>query len=217
MREYDEIAEWYASERDDQTGVPEATALASSIPGAALLLDVGCGNGVPISRALLSSGHRVVGLDSSSAMLVRYKQNCPEAFAVKGIVESCPFADGLFDAAVAWGVMFHLNPEDAIRAIANVSRILKRGAPFLFTSGDEDRLDAKEGTMNGVTFRYFSYSPHSYRRILRGRTALHCLISTLTAERIRITSQKKAEPPSGCRKIALVLKTPGWHIGGAIP
>jgi hypothetical protein len=50
---------------------------------------------------------------------------------------------------------------------ANVSRILKRGAPFLFTSGDEDCLDAKEGTMNGVTFRYFSYSPHSYRRILR--------------------------------------------------
>ena len=166
MREYDLIAEWYAPERDDQTGVPEATALASSISRGALLLDVGCGNGVPISRALLSAGHRVVGLDSSSAMLARYKQNCPEAFAVRGIVESCPFADGVFDAAVAWGVMFHLNPEDAIRAIANVSRVLKRGAPFLFTSGDEDGLDAKEGTMNGVTFRYFSYSAHSYRRIL---------------------------------------------------
>jgi SAM-dependent methyltransferase len=166
VREYDLIAEWYASERDDQTGVPEVSALASSIPRGALLLDVGCGNGIPISRALLSEGYRVVGLDSSSAMLARYKQNCPEAFAVRGIVESCPFADGVFDAAVAWGVMFHLNHEDAIRAIANISRILKRGAPFLFTSGDEDCLDAKEGTMNGVTFRYFSYSAHSYRRIL---------------------------------------------------
>jgi SAM-dependent methyltransferase len=166
VREYDLIAEWYASERDDLTGVPEAAALASSIQRGALLLDVGCGNGVPISRALLSEGHRVVGLDSSNAMLARCKQNCPEAFAVRGIVESCPFADGVFDAAVAWGVMFHLNPEDAIRAIANISRILKRGAPFLFTSGDEDCLDAKEGTMNGVPFRYFSYSAHSYRRIL---------------------------------------------------
>ena len=60
----------------------------------------------------------------------------------------------------------NLNPEDAIRAIANVSRTLKRGAPFLFTSGDVDGFDAKEGKMNGVTFRYFSYSVHSYRRIL---------------------------------------------------
>lgn len=166
VREYDLIAEWYRSERDHRTGVPEATALASSIPRGSVVLDVGCGNGIPITRALLSEGHRVVGLDSSSAMLAHFKRNCPEAFAVRGIVESCPFGDGVFDAAVAWGVMFHLNPEDAIRAIANVSRTLKRGAPFLFTSGDVDAFDAKDGTMNGVTFRYFSYSAPSYRRIL---------------------------------------------------
>lgn len=166
MREYDLIAEWYASERVDHTGVPEATSLASSIPSASLVLDIGCGNGIPITRALLTGGHRTVGLDSSGAMLARFKQNCPEAFAVRGIVESCPFADDVFDAAVAWGVMFHLPPEDVIRAIANISRTLKRGAPFLFTSGDEDGFDAKEGNMNGVTFRYFSYSIQNYRRIL---------------------------------------------------
>ncbi len=62
--------------------------------------------------------------------------------------------------------MFHLNPEDAIRAIAGISRTLKRGAPFLFTSGNVDGLHAKESKMNGVTFRYFSYSAESYRRIL---------------------------------------------------
>jgi len=166
VREYDLIAEWYASERIDQTGVPEAMALASSIPLGSLVLDVGCGNGIPITRALLGENHRVVGLDSSGAMLAQFKQNCPEAFVVKGIVQSSPFADGVFDAAVAWGVMFHLNPEDAIRAIANVSRTLKRGAPFLFTSGDVDGFDAKESKMNGVTFRYFSYSVENYRHIL---------------------------------------------------
>jgi SAM-dependent methyltransferase len=156
VREYDLIAEWYASERSDQTGVPEATALAASIPRGSLVLDIGCGNGVPITRSLLSPGHRVVGLDSSSAMLAQFQKNCPGAFAVRGTVESCPFADGVFDAAVAWGVMFHLKPEDAIRAIAKVSRTLKPGAPFLFTSGDVDAVDAKEDQMNGVTFRYFS-------------------------------------------------------------
>ena len=166
MREYDLIAEWYASERVDQTGVPEATTLASSIPLGSLVLDVGCGNGIPITRALLSAGHRVVGLDSSGEMLAHFRRNCSESFAVRGTVQSCPFADCAFDAAVAWGVMFHLDPQDAVRAIASVSRIVKRGAPFLFTSGDVDDSGATEGKMNGVTFRYFSYSVNGYRRIL---------------------------------------------------
>ncbi len=166
MREYDRIAEWYASERDDSTGVRETADLASSIPPGSYVLDVGCGNGIPITRALLRSGHRVIGLDSSSAMLANFIHNCPEAFAVRGTIQSCPFAEGIFDAAVSLGVMFHLNPEDAIKAIANVSRIIKRGAPFLFTSGDIDGFDGKEGKMNGVTFRYFSYSVDGYRRIL---------------------------------------------------
>jgi hypothetical protein len=66
-------------------------------------------------------------------MLANFRNNCPEAFAVRGIVQSCPFADCMFDAAVAWGVMFHLNPEDAIRAIANVSRIVKRAVRRSFS------------------------------------------------------------------------------------
>ena len=195
MREYDLIAKWYASERVDQTGVSEATTLASSIARGSLVLDAGCGNGIPITRALLIGGHRVIGLDSSSAMLAHFKQNCPEAFAVRGIVESCPFANGVFDAAVAWGVMFHLNPDEAIRAIANVSRTLKRGAPFLFTSGDVDGFDAKESTMNGVTFRYFSYSAHSYRRILRDHGFTLVDVHADSANNTYYLA-KKAEPPS---------------------
>ena len=62
--------------------------------------------------------------------------------------------------------MFHLDPNDEIKAIACVSRILKTGAPFLFTSGDVDGFDGKEDTMNGVVFRYFSFSIDNYRRIL---------------------------------------------------
>jgi SAM-dependent methyltransferase len=166
VREYDLITEWYASERVDQTGVPETTALASSIPSGSRIFDIGCGNGIPITLALLRAGHRVVGLDSSHAMLARFRGNCPETPTVRGVVQSCPFADGVFDAAVAWGVMFHLKPEDQIKAIESVSRVLKTGAAFLFTAGDVDGFDGKENTMNGVMFRYFSFSIDNYRRIL---------------------------------------------------
>ena len=63
MREYDEIAEWYASDRTHPTGVPEVTALAASVPRGARVLDIGCGNGLPITRTLLDAGHHVIELD----------------------------------------------------------------------------------------------------------------------------------------------------------
>ena len=166
MCEYDLIADWYASERVDQTGVAEAKSLASSIPPGSRILDAGCGNGIPITRALLESGHHVIALDSSSRMLDLFRANYPETTAVLGTIQSCPFAESSFDAAVAWGVMFHLPPDDQIRAIGSLARVLKAHAPFLFTSGDVDGFAAKEDTMNGVTFRYYSFSIDNYRRLL---------------------------------------------------
>jgi ubiquinone/menaquinone biosynthesis C-methylase UbiE len=73
MREYDLTAESFAADRRQTIGVPEVTALAASLPQGARVLDVGCGNGLPITRTLLDAGHRVVGLDSSSQMLARFR------------------------------------------------------------------------------------------------------------------------------------------------
>ena len=77
MREYDLIADWYSNERIDQTGVPEVSAISATLSPASLVLDVGCGNGFPITRALLDAGHHIVGLDSSAAMLGRFRGNLP--------------------------------------------------------------------------------------------------------------------------------------------
>jgi ubiquinone/menaquinone biosynthesis C-methylase UbiE len=168
VHEYDLIAEWYAADRDRRTGVPETLALASSIERGGRVLDMGCGNGVPITRTLLGAGHQVVGLDSASQMLARFRLNLPHTPAVRGTIQACAFAADSFDAAVAWGVMFHLTHDDQVKAIASVSRVLRSGAPFLFTSGDAANDDRGwiEGTMDGVTFRYYSFGADTYRRIL---------------------------------------------------
>jgi ubiquinone/menaquinone biosynthesis C-methylase UbiE len=89
---------------------------------------------------------------------------------VRGVVQCLPFADAIFDAAVAWGVLFHLDQNEQLKALASVSRVLKTGAPFLFTSGDAaDNSADVVGTMNGVAFRYYSFSIGDYRRVLRER------------------------------------------------
>jgi len=42
-----------------------------------LRLDLGCGNGVPLTEALRNAGHYVVGLDSASGMLALFRMKLP--------------------------------------------------------------------------------------------------------------------------------------------
>jgi len=51
MREYDLIADWFPTDRGRIVGVAEALALAAPLPAHSRILDVGCGNGVPVSEA----------------------------------------------------------------------------------------------------------------------------------------------------------------------
>jgi ubiquinone/menaquinone biosynthesis C-methylase UbiE len=166
MREYDLIADWYWTDRGRSVGVAEALAVAATVPAGSCILDIGCGTGVPITEALVKAGHRVVGLDTSTGMLARFRVNLPGTPVVRGDVRNCPFSNGSFDAAVSWGMMFHLPPGDQTAAFASVSRVLKPGASFLFTAAEIDDADDAgiTGKMNGVTFHYHAVC--SYRTLL---------------------------------------------------
>lgn len=166
MHEYDLIAEWYAAQRTDATGVPELTALLSSLPPNASVLDVGCGNGLPLTRVLIDHGCEVLGVDSSRNMLARFAANFPAVPVICSPIQACDLAGRTFDAAVAWGVMFFLPHTAQINAIAKVASVLKPGGSFLFTSGDDEGW--KDGEpMNGVPFRYYSFTRDGYRDLLR--------------------------------------------------
>ncbi len=162
MHEYDLIADWYPSDRGRSVGVREALAAVASLPRDARVLDLGCGNGFPITDALVNAGYRVVWLDSSRGMLERFRVNLPTTSVVGGDARASPFAENVFDAAISWGMMFHLTRGDQTTAFANVSRVLKQGAPFLFTAAEIASDDAGiTGMMNGVMFHYYAVA--SYR------------------------------------------------------
>ena len=158
MREYDSIADWYQTDRSRTFGVAEALAIATLLPAHSRILDVGCGNGVPITEALVNAGHRVVGLDSSARMLARFRANLPGTPIVRGDARCLPFADGSLDAAISWGMIFHLPPTGQAAVFASVSRALKPGAPFLFTGTEIEAVGdtGVTGTMSGVTFHYYA-------------------------------------------------------------
>jgi len=154
MREYDSIADWYQTDRSRTFGVAEALAIATLLPAHSRILDVGCGNGVPITEALVNAGHRVVGLDSSAGMLARFRANLPGTPIVRGDARHLPFADGSLDAAISWGMIFHLPPTGQAAVFASVSRALKPGAPFLFTGTEIE--------FTGTEIEGWRYGRHSH-------------------------------------------------------
>jgi len=161
MREYDQIAEWYTRARNPEVGVCELAALARAIPPRARVLDLGCGDGVPVSQFLIQEGFDVVALDSSPEMIARYRANFPSVSARRDRVQDVRFAPGSFDAVVAWGVLFHLSASEQEAAIERVSAWLKPDGWFLFTSGDVSGVT--EGQMKGVTLQYVSLGVGTYR------------------------------------------------------
>ncbi len=163
MREYDQIAAWYASVRDPEAGLADLATFAGSLQSGATVLDLGCGNGIPVSRFLLGEGFSVVGIDSSPTMVARYRANFPSIPVRCTQAQESDFADETFDAVVAWGVLFHLSETDQALLIEKVSRWLKPDGWFMFTSGKA--RGTTESEMNHVRFGYVSLGRDMYRRL----------------------------------------------------
>lgn len=88
-------------------------------------LDVGCGEG-RIGRWLADHGHRVAGLDSSSALAASARQAGGYQEVVCADAAAMPWPDNEFDAAIAFMSLHDMaSPADAISEIA---RVIEPGA-----------------------------------------------------------------------------------------
>ena len=97
------------------------------------VLDLACGVGrltVPLARA----GARVLALDSAPGMLARCERHLRQAGLLGraelalGPAWSIPVPDRSLDGAVCVGLLEHLPPAQQVRVLAEVARVLKRGA-----------------------------------------------------------------------------------------
>lgn len=94
-------------------------------PGA-LVLDVGSGTGaatIPATEIVGPRG-RVVAVDPSPAMLSHARASCA-CLPVAGAAPRLPFADGIFDAAVASFCLSHF--PDYVEGLADIARVLRPG------------------------------------------------------------------------------------------
>jgi cyclopropane fatty-acyl-phospholipid synthase-like methyltransferase len=165
MDGYDTIFDWHIAARRPYIGVSDVAQFVRPLAPGSRVLDLGCGDGIPISQLLLRSGFELFALDSSSRMIERFRANFPDAPAQCARIQDSDFFNTSFDAVVAWGVFFFLAQADQEDAIAKVSKSLRTGGRFLFTSCRE-RV-TWEDTNGGVRFPCTSLGSEEYSRLLQ--------------------------------------------------
>ena len=104
--------------------------LRSRLPGAAKILDIGCGTG-DMLRLYRAADHKAVltGLDFSPNMLKEAAKNCADAALIQGNARELPFEADIFDGVI---LSFALrNTSDYCKVLQEAFRVLKPGGYLL--------------------------------------------------------------------------------------
>ena len=165
---YERVAEEFVATRGKATaeptgvGVSEVHRWARSLPRHAVVLDMGCGTGYPLTRVLVDQGHRVHGIDASPSLVAAFRRNVPEAVVACESVETSRFFNKAYDAVLAWGLWFLLSEHQQLELLSRVAGMLKPGGRFLFTAPEE--LCRWTDILTGEECR--SLGAAQYRRVL---------------------------------------------------
>jgi len=134
---YEEIASIFISGRGRKHSGVGASVVADwsqKLPDSAAVLDLGCGNGVPISQALIERGFNVYGVDASARMVAAFRARFPTVPVECAAVGDSDFFGRTFEGVVAWGLFFLLDAEGQRKLIAKVAAVLPSGGRLLFTA-----------------------------------------------------------------------------------
>lgn len=130
----------------------------SSLPKGSNILDAGCGPGFE-SAVGMRHGHAMTGLDACEEMLARFRVNAPGGNACPGSVTKIPAVEEAFDAIFSSCVLLHLSRSDAMTALQELNRVLKRGGKLLLITsvsrGEEEQYSKPDLSAVGVDKLYF--------------------------------------------------------------
>ena len=168
---YDRLATLYEKKRRIEAP-PALSLLTDRLDDGAVVLDIGCGVGIPNAQTL-SRRFTVTGVDISNGMLNRARANVPNATFINGDIMTVEFPPSHFDAATAFYSIFNLPREEHPELLRRIYSWLKPRGYLLATLSYNDEPAYTEDYY-GVTMYWSNYGLEEYKKILgeRGFTIL---------------------------------------------
>lgn len=138
---YDRVADDYERLEDPAAPWPRLRRLRellALVPAGGIVLDLGCGNGLPVLREI-ARRHVAVGADISAEQVRRARANVPEATVLHADMSELELEAGCFDAVVSCYSIEHVPRERHADLFARIHAWLKPGGRLLFA------VEAREG------------------------------------------------------------------------
>lgn len=157
-RGYDLVAERYTEgakrtrERDRYTRV-----VLEFLPPGALVLDLGCGAGIPTTRRL-ARRFRVMGVDVSGRGVELARGNVPGARFVRADMTALDVAPASFDAVTAFYSITHVPREEHAGLLRRIAAWLRPGGLLVAAMGAESVEGSVQEDWLGATM-YFIQLP----------------------------------------------------------
>ncbi|MFS2225976.1 class I SAM-dependent DNA methyltransferase [Pantoea sp. B65] len=133
------------------------------VPVNGRILDIGCGNGVPIADYFIRQGYQVTGVDSSKPMLDRCRQRFPQHHWLQADMRELALSEQ-FDGIIVWDSFFFLTPEDQCQMFTIFRQHASSHAALMFTSGPDS--GEAIGSFQGEALYHASLAPEEYRQLL---------------------------------------------------
>ena len=128
-RGYDALSYHY---RSDDAGegeyAPWLAGLRARLPAGGSVLDLGCGNGVPVARSLAAAGYQVTGVDISDVQVERARRLVPAGTFIRADATVIEFPPRSFDAVVCLYALIHM-------PLAAQPELVRRTAGWLRPTG----------------------------------------------------------------------------------
>jgi 2-polyprenyl-3-methyl-5-hydroxy-6-metoxy-1,4-benzoquinol methylase len=182
-RGYDALSYRYRSDDAGEGGyAPWLDRLREQVPAGAAVLDLGCGAGVPVARALAADGFRVPGVDLSVVQIRRARQLVPLARFLLADATRVAFRAASFDAVVCLYTLIHLPLEEQPGLLGRIAGWLRPGGWLLATTGQDAWTGTEEGWLGGSATMWWSHADAATYRDWIGRAGLEVTAQELVPE-----------------------------------